>query len=522
MRWNHYTPGLFFKPEDEGGKRVENKPWPAGYVKPLSDKAKRERVDLIDMAPDDMLKNKRSQTSFSLKAARRQRENLWNLPQIFVGDARLLRRLQRRRKLKACGADLLQLEALYKASKGKQGLKPVKRFSKYIGPIKQSNVLKWLKKKSPFVAKRWAELKRTLKVIKTETALEANLTNPVNQTFFSKDRPLDSEVDITPEKVWASGTGLGLPTPGGVLKRVVKKGKPSSIYGRVAVGDGVKAHYHGYRTNGSIFDSSIAFRRPYDFVIGAASVIGCWDVAFLSMEIGERAIITCRPDYAYGDTGVGNGKIVPCETLQFDVTLLNITSRLDPRDGPRNYTLGDPGYNETNYPNATCVEENEALRVRGEDPNVGKWPGYVVKPGLGLVLADEEDKAKQEDQDQDESKSKSDADEENSAENDSGKGGDGEKKEKGAVGRPQGSIATTSFLLQSRVKLRRGMSSERHSLRRRCARRKPCSKRRLRSGNRTRKLQQLVPASELRQRRWRKWSEMALSQSRSAKRSPMQ
>ena len=171
------------------------------------------------------------------------------------------------------------------------------------------------------------------------------------------------------------------------------------------------------------------------------------------MEIGERAIITCRPDYAYGDKGVGSGKILPCETLQFDITLLNITSRLDPRDGPRNYTLSDPGYNETNYPNATCVEENEALRVRGEDPNVGKWPGYVVKPGFGLVLAEEQDKAKQEVQDQDESKSKSKshADEEDSAEKDKGKQGDEEEKE--AVARPQGSTSDNelSAAIESKV-----------------------------------------------------------------------
>merc|ERR1712178_342393 len=87
VQYNHYVPGLFFKPEDEGGKRVENRPWPSGYVKPRSDKVKRERVDLIDMIAIDMLKQ----------------------------------------------------EALYKTSKGTQALKPVKRFSKYIGPIKQSN-----------------------------------------------------------------------------------------------------------------------------------------------------------------------------------------------------------------------------------------------------------------------------------------------------------------------------------------------------------------------------------------------
>merc|ERR1711907_73063 len=191
--------------------------------------------------------------------------------------------------------------------------------------------------------------------------------------------------------------------------------------------------------------------------LGSGNVISCWDVAFLTMEIGERAIITCRPDYAYGDKGVGNGKILPCETLQFDVQLLNITQR-NPEGGPRNYTLGDPGYNETN---ATCVEENRALFERGEDPNVDKWPGYVVKPGFGLVLKKDEDEPEEEDGDEDKGensgtdhgkdKSKTQGGDNSSGEKD--KRGQGEEEEKEAVAQSQRSTSDNdlSAAIQSGV-----------------------------------------------------------------------
>ena len=58
-----------------------------------------------------------------------------------------------------------------------------------------------------------------------------------------------------------------------------------------------------------------------------------WDVGVKSMRKGEQALLTCRPEYAYGEAGQPP-KIPTNATLQFDVELLSwegedITSNKD-------------------------------------------------------------------------------------------------------------------------------------------------------------------------------------------------
>lgn len=106
----------------------------------------------------------------------------------------------------------------------------------------------------------------------------------------------------------------------GVTKETKRPGNGQQFPQR---GQTVQVHYTGTLTNGQKFDSSRDRGRPFEFVIGVGQVIRAWDEGVAQMSVGENAILTCSPDYAYGEQGAGN-VIPPNATLIFDVELLGI------------------------------------------------------------------------------------------------------------------------------------------------------------------------------------------------------
>lgn len=86
-------------------------------------------------------------------------------------------------------------------------------------------------------------------------------------------------------------------------------------------GQTVVVHYIGTLTNGTKFDSSRDKGRPFKFKLGAGQVIKGWDEGVKKMRVGQRAKLTCSPDYGYGGRGV-SGVIPPNAVLVFDVELL--------------------------------------------------------------------------------------------------------------------------------------------------------------------------------------------------------
>ncbi|KAJ8947840.1 hypothetical protein NQ318_009985 [Aromia moschata] len=62
---------------------------------------------------------------------------------------------------------------------------------------------------------------------------------------------------------------------------------------------------------------------PFKFHIGRGEVIKGWDEGVAQLSVGQRARLTCSPDYAYGSRG-HPGIIPPNATLIFDVELLEI------------------------------------------------------------------------------------------------------------------------------------------------------------------------------------------------------
>ncbi|KAK8803448.1 hypothetical protein WA158_001142 [Blastocystis sp. Blastoise] len=111
---------------------------------------------------------------------------------------------------------------------------------------------------------------------------------------------------------------------GGLIKKVYEEGTgdfPKPF-------DTVTAHYTGTLLDGTKFDSSRDRNTPFEFKVGQGQVIKGWDKGFLSMKKGEKAILTCSPDYAYGANGAPPS--IPANaTLNFDVELIDFETVKD-------------------------------------------------------------------------------------------------------------------------------------------------------------------------------------------------
>ena len=102
-------------------------------------------------------------------------------------------------------------------------------------------------------------------------------------------------------------------------KEVVSEGDGSSF---PQPGDTVTVHYTGRLTDGSKFDSSVDRGEPFQFKLGVGQVIKGWDTGVAQMSKGEKAQLTCPPDYAYGENGYP--PVIPKNaTLVFDVELID-------------------------------------------------------------------------------------------------------------------------------------------------------------------------------------------------------
>lgn len=103
----------------------------------------------------------------------------------------------------------------------------------------------------------------------------------------------------------------------GIKKDILKEGtgeKPAKT-------EKVLVHYTGKLTDGTVFDSSVTRGDKFSFIIGIAQVIKCWDKGMMSMKVGEKAILHCPADQAYGASGAAGGKIPPNADLIFEVEL---------------------------------------------------------------------------------------------------------------------------------------------------------------------------------------------------------
>lgn len=113
---------------------------------------------------------------------------------------------------------------------------------------------------------------------------------------------------------------------GGILKRITQAADDDAE-GPPPASNEVTAHYTGRLLDGTKFDSSVDRGKPFVFTIGTGQVIKGWDQGFASMKVGEKAILKCAPDYAYGKSG-SPPKIPGDATLEFEVELLGFKEKL--------------------------------------------------------------------------------------------------------------------------------------------------------------------------------------------------
>jgi FKBP-type peptidyl-prolyl cis-trans isomerase len=112
----------------------------------------------------------------------------------------------------------------------------------------------------------------------------------------------------------------------GITKEVTRAATPATATVLPRVGQDVFVHYTGKLQNGEVFDSSVSRGKPFQFKAGIGSVIRGWDVAVLTMAAGEKCVLTCSHDNAYGAGGMPP-VIPPMATLVFEVECLSIGTR---------------------------------------------------------------------------------------------------------------------------------------------------------------------------------------------------
>jgi len=152
---------------------------------------------------------------------------------------------------------------------------------------------------------------------------------------------------------------------GGVLKQVIRAGEGP----KVTNGSSVTLHFIGTFDNGSVFDDTYKKGSPLVVKAGNEQTIPGLDVALLTMNEGEKALIKVTAKYGYGAHDNphgfhGCGTLIPGNsTLTFDLELMDVddTKGTDPLVVATNLkTQGNASYKNENFFRAV-VKYNKAL-----------------------------------------------------------------------------------------------------------------------------------------------------------------
>ena len=91
-------------------------------------------------------------------------------------------------------------------------------------------------------------------------------------------------------------------------------------------GNIVIVHYVGTFLDGTKFDSSYDRNEPYEFTLGARSVISGWEECVAEMPLGSKITFYLPSELAYGERGLGE-MVDPNTVVVFDFELLDIKKK---------------------------------------------------------------------------------------------------------------------------------------------------------------------------------------------------
>jgi len=196
--------------------------------------------------------------------------------------------------------------------------KPNCKLKKYADNVSLRSLLKFLKKHSPAVREHWASIQAAAAAL-AEVEMQAKATEAEKAKAFKRALAEAPRTNVTHD--------------GGVVKRVIVHGDP--VQGTPTAHSVVHLHHTGRLLSGDgdqpglkfgpYLMGQVSFDDTTKLIVGvSAHAPRGLHIAVGSMQVGERAMIEVRPEYAYGTEGDKNQLVPANSALEYDVELLKI------------------------------------------------------------------------------------------------------------------------------------------------------------------------------------------------------